>query len=221
MHIPRILVAIALVVFLPAAAVAQQLYVAEVQEITVRTGPSLENKIVQLVKSGARLDKLKEEGDWILVRTDTGKEGWVLKRYLTTDVPVRVKFEEFKVKNAEMIDKAGKVESIVGKFEEDNKSLQQKLAAAQAESAKIKAEFETLQRANADVAEMTRNFRELKASAEAAKQEIEQLKRRNESLQDLSDVKWFLAGAGVLFAGWLFGYLLGRSARKKANRMYL
>lgn len=221
MHIPRIIAALALFILLPAAASAQQLYVAEVQEITVRTGPSLENKIVQLVKSGSRLDKVKEEGDWVLVRTDTGKEGWVLKRYLTTDVPVRVKFDEFKVKNAEMIDKAGKVEAIVGKFEEDNKTLQQKLAASQADFAKVKGEYEALQRANADVAEMTKNFRDLKAATEAARQEIEQLKRKNESLQDLSDVKWFLAGAGVLFAGWLFGYLLGRSARKKANRMYL
>jgi heme/copper-type cytochrome/quinol oxidase subunit 3 len=71
------------------------------------------------------------------------------------------------------------------------------------------------------VAEMTKSFQEMKAASESAKQDVEKFKRENETLRDISDVKWFLAGAGVFFGGWLFGYLLGRSARKKANRMYL
>ncbi|GFK95880.1 hypothetical protein NNJEOMEG_03753 [Fundidesulfovibrio magnetotacticus] len=202
-------------------ALAQQLYVADVQEITVRTGPTLENKIVQMLKSGSRVEKLKEEGEWYYVRTDTGKEGWVLKRYLSNDTPIRVQFDEFKSRNADMIEKAGKVEAIIGKYEEDNKNLRQNLTALQAEHARVKAEFEALSKANANVAEMTKSHAELKAAYDTTRQEMERLRRENESLRDLSDVKWFLAGAGVLLAGWLFGYLLGRSARKKANRMYL
>jgi len=217
----RIVIALAFLICAPWEARCADTYVAEVQEITVRTGPSLENKIVQLVKSGSKLEKVKEEGEWAQVRTDTGKEGWVLKRYLTSDTPAKVKFEEYKAKNTEMIEKASKVEAIIGKYEADSKTLQEKLTALQESYDKVKGEFEALSKANADVAEMSKNYRDIKAASEAARQEIEQLKRKNESLQDLSDVKWFLAGAGVLFAGWLFGYLLGRSARKKSNRVYL
>ena len=200
---------------------AQQLYVSDVQEITVRTGPTLENKIVQMLKSGSRLEKLKEEGEWALVRTDTGKEGWVLKRYLTAETPVKVQFDDFKSRNAEMIEKAGRVEAIVGKYEEENKGLRASLAASQADLSKLRGEHDTLSKANANVAEMTRSYHEMKAGLENSRQETDRLKRENETLRDISDVKWFLAGAGVLLAGWLFGYLLGRSARKKANRMYM
>jgi len=221
MRIYHIAALLAVLLFAALPARAQQLYVADVQEITVRTGPSLENKIVQMLKSGSRLEKLKEEGEWLYVRTDAGKEGWVLKRYLSTDTPVKVQFEDFKARNAELIEKAGKVEAIIGRYEEENKTLQKNLTSLQAEHGRIKAEFEALSKANANVAEMTRSFAELKAAAEANKQELDRIRRENDSLRDLSDVKWFLAGAGVLLAGWLFGYLLGRSARKKANRMYL
>lgn len=211
----------ALLLLLPAQVRAQQLYVSDVQEITVRTGPSLDNKILQMVKSGSRMEKIREEGEWAMVRTDAGKEGWVLKRYLSPDTPVKVQFDEFKARNTEMLEKASKVEAIIGKFEEDNKTLQKNLAASQAEATRLKTEYETLSKANTNVAEMTKSFQEMRAAHDASKQEMERLRRENETLRDISDVKWFLAGAGVFFGGWLFGYLLGRSARKKANRAYL
>ena len=221
MRILRESAAILAILCFPAMAAEPQLFVSDVQEITVRTGPSLENKIVQMAKSGTKLEKIREEGEWALVRTEAGKEGWVLKRYLSAEAPVKVQFEEFKSRNAEMLEKAGKVESIVGKFEEENKNLQKNLASIQGEHAKLKSEYEILSKANANVTEMTKSFQDMKVASESAKQEVEKFKRENETLRDISDVKWFLAGAGVFFGGWLFGYLLGRSARKKANRMYL
>ncbi len=221
MRIRLILAVLAAFWLAPAGAWAQQAFVSDVQEITVRTGPSLDNKIVQMVKSGTRIEKLREEGEWAMVRTDTGKEGWVLKRYLTADVPVKVQFDEFKSRNAEMLEKAGRVEAIVGRYEEEVKGLQKNQSQAQADAAKARQEFETLSKANSNVAEMTKIFNETKAANEAIKQELDRLKRENQTLRDISDVKWFLAGAGVFFGGWTFGYLLGRSARKKANRMYL
>ena len=221
MHIRLFICCCVCFLLVPGGVCAQSLYVADVQEITVRTGPTLENKIVQMLKSGAKLEKIKEEGDWLQVRTDTGKEGWVLKRFVTLDTPVRAQFEEFKVKNAELIDKAGKVESIVGRFEEENKHLQKSLAALQLENAKIKNEYENLSQANANVADLAKKYQDLKNSFESTRQDMDRIKRENETLRDLSDVKWFLAGAGVFFGGWIFGYLLGRSARKKSNRMYV
>lgn len=222
MHIRLTIWCVALILFAPAQGLAQQqCYVAEIQEITVRTGPSLENKIVQIVKSGSPVEKLKEEGDWALVRTDTGREGWVLKRYITRETPARAQFEDFKAKNAELIDKADKVDAIIGKYEQQHKTLQQNLSDLQAQHAALKNQYESLAQANSDVADMTRKHQENKAALETARQDLEKIKRENETLRDLSDVKWFLAGAGVFFGGWLFGYFIGRSARKKSNRMYL
>lgn len=221
MRILRYIAVSASLLCFPCLASAQQLFVSDVQEITVRTGPSLDNKIVQMVKSGSKLEKLKEEGEWAQVRTDTGKEGWVLKRFISSDTPVKVQFEDYKARNAEMIEKAGNIDAIVSKYEEENKNLQKSLASTQGDFSKLKSEYDALAKANTDVADMTRNFQDMKTSSEAARQEAEKLKRENGTLRDISDVKWFLAGAGVFFGGWLFGYLLGRSSRKKTNRVYL
>lgn len=221
MRIRQKIAVLAFLLLFPCQLRAQQIYVSDVQEITVRTGPSLDNKIVQMVRSGARMEKLREEGEWAMVRTDTGKEGWMLKRYLSPDTPVKVQFEEFKARNAEMLDKSSKVEAIIGRYEEETKSLQKALATSQSEATRLKSEYETLSKANTNVAEMTKSFQEMRAAHDAARQEMERLRRENETLRDISDVKWFLAGAGVFFGGWVFGYLLGRSARKKANRAYL
>jgi len=221
MRIIQCIVLMGMLACLPVLAAAEQLFVTEVQEITVRTGPSLESKIVQLLKSGAKLEKLKEEGDWINVRTETGKEGWVLKRYITAETPIKVKFEDFKAKNADLVEKADKVEAIIGKYEEENKTLRKNLTTLQGDNAKIKQDYDALTQANANVADLARKYQELKDFVEAGKQDAEKLKRENAMLRDLSDVKWFLAGGGVFFGGWVFGYLLGRSSKKKSNRMYL
>lgn len=221
MRIFQSIVCMVVLACFPCLALAEQLFVSDVQEITVRTGPSLESKIVQILKSGSKLEKLKEEGEWAEVRTETGKDGWVLKRYITAETPTKVKFEDFKAKNADLVEKADKIDAIVGKYEEDNKNLRKTIASLQNDNAKIKQEFDALTQANANVADLAKKYQELKAFVEAGKQDADKLKRENEMLRDLSDVKWFLAGGGVFFGGWLFGYLLGRSSKKKSNRMYL
>ena len=221
MRIPCVLIVLALLVGVAFPAWAQQLFVSEVQEISLRSGPSMENKTVQMIKSGSKVEKLRDEGEWSQVRAESGREGWVLKRYLTADAPVRAQFEEFKIRNAEMIDKAAKVEAVIARYEEEAKGLQKSLATLQTEHSRLKSEYDTLAKANANVAEMTKTYHEAKAAQDVAHQEAEKLKRENDSLRDISDVKWFLAGAGVLLGGWFFGYMLGRSARRKSGRMLL
>lgn len=200
---------------------AEPIYVSDVQEITMRTGPGVDNKVVQTLRSGARIEKLREEGEWALIRAENGREGWVLKRYLSADIPSKVQFEEYRTRNAELIEKAGRIEAIIGKHEEESRQQARNLAALQAENTRLKQEYDLLSQANANVAELAKRHQDLKAANEATRQEAEKLARENQSLRDISDVKWFVAGAGVFFGGWVFGYLIGRSVRKKSNRMYV
>ncbi len=57
---------------------AQTVYVIDEFEVTMRTGPSIENKIIAMLPTGTKLQVIEEEGDWVLVRSPTGREGWVL-----------------------------------------------------------------------------------------------------------------------------------------------
>jgi SH3 domain protein len=61
--------------------------VSENFEITMRTGPGTDRKIISLVQSGKALEVLEKGEEWSMVRTLNGKEGWVLNRYLTASQP--------------------------------------------------------------------------------------------------------------------------------------
>ena len=65
---------------------AKKVYVADKLKINLRTGPSIENKIIAMLTSGQSLEVINTQGDWNLVRLlnkdGKHKEGWVLSRYL-------------------------------------------------------------------------------------------------------------------------------------------
>jgi len=63
------------------------MYVTDSFEITVRTGTSTEHKISAMLRSDEEVEALENLGDWTKVRLKTGKEGYVLSRYLTPNIP--------------------------------------------------------------------------------------------------------------------------------------
>lgn len=72
-----------LLAYAPTAA-ADTYSVANEAEVPVRSGQGTEYKIISLLQNGETVVSLEEDGYWIKVRTATGREGWALKRYLST-----------------------------------------------------------------------------------------------------------------------------------------
>ena len=67
---------------------ATKAYVTDSFEITLRTGPSNDNKIIVMLFSGRPLEVLSTRGEWNQVKvSDSGKVGWVLSRFLATYLP--------------------------------------------------------------------------------------------------------------------------------------
>jgi len=90
----------ALVLCLPVFCHAQNLYVSGYRELMMRTGPSRENKIIAVLKTGKALTLIREAGDdYYLVALPDGRQGYVLKGYVTEQVPAehRVQILEKKV----------------------------------------------------------------------------------------------------------------------------
>ena len=70
---------------------AQTVYVTDEFEITMRTGPSIENKIIEMLSTGTKLQVVEERGDWILVKSPKNEEGWIFKRYASDETPKKIK----------------------------------------------------------------------------------------------------------------------------------
>lgn len=181
---------------------AEDMYVASITEISLRTGPSVDNKIIAMLKTGSKLEIIEYKTDWSQVRTGNGKSGWVLSRFITPKKPEILLLDELKEKNQTLLLK-------IGQLEEENKSL----AAKTASLAELEEKFNKLQQDSADFLKLDAQYKDAIQQNEAQKAVIEKL----ETDMDSEPKLWFLIGPGVFIVGLFFGL----SSRKKKRTSLL
>lgn len=181
---------------------SEDMYVASVTEISLRTGPSVDNKIIAMLKTGSKLEIIEFNKDWSQVRTDNGKSGWVLSRFITPKKPEILLLDELKEKNQTLLSK-------IAQLEEENKSL----AAKKASLGELEEKFNKLQQDSAEFLKLETKYNEAVQQNEAQKAFIEKL----EAGMDSEPKLWFLIGPGVFIVGLFFGL----SSRKKKRSSLL
>ncbi len=77
---------------------AQTLYVSGYREIMLRTGPSVEHRIIAVLTTGNELEVIREDNDYNLVSLPDGRQGYVLKSFLTNEAPPRRQIAELTAK---------------------------------------------------------------------------------------------------------------------------
>ena len=98
------------------AARAENLYVIEQLVVSIGSAPDGSGERVASVRSGDALEVLERSGDWVHVRTGSGREGWIRASYLSAEEPLRPRLAQ---RTAE-----------VERLKEDVSRLQAQLAAA-------------------------------------------------------------------------------------------
>jgi hypothetical protein len=88
-------VLVSLVLF-ASPALSETFYVIDKITITVRTQPGLDFKIVDRLTSNERVNILKVEGSWAQISFKDNQTGWVLKRYLTKEIPMPIQIAALK-----------------------------------------------------------------------------------------------------------------------------
>ena len=93
---------------------AQKVYVTDSFRISLRAGPSIENKILKFLPSGTYLEVLETGESWSQVRVlepeGTDLRGWVLSRYLITRRPWEAQTKSFMEENARLTKRVGILE---------------------------------------------------------------------------------------------------------------
>src|SRR6056297_2472540 len=64
-----------------AGGAANEQVVITASSLNVRQGPSTENSVVYSLNSGAIVDVIARAGDWLNIRDDQGREGWISAQY--------------------------------------------------------------------------------------------------------------------------------------------
>ena len=196
---------------------AESMYVTDLIKLTLRSGPSTEYKILDVVESGQQVEILQPGEDWSLVRMADGKEGYVLTRYLTPDPTHNVLLEQLQEKHKVLTQQAAALLEENTKLKEENKDLKSSLSSTEQTFQKLDKDYKELKAGSAE-------FLTLKAKYKQASENLaEQTKRAEKLDEELGRVelnqyiKWFLAGSGVL----LVGFIIGFSARKQRRRTSL
>lgn len=84
----RLSILFVLVLLFPTFCHAQDLYVSGYRELMLRTGPDRDNKIIAALKTGSAVKLIREaEEDYYFVALPDGRQGYVLKRYMTEQIP--------------------------------------------------------------------------------------------------------------------------------------
>ena len=198
-------------------AYAETMYVSDKMKITFRTGPGNDRKITSLLTSGQPVEAIDSSGDWVQVQLPDGREGWVLKQYLSAAVPCRIEIESLRQTHQRIIEEVAvlKKENMI--LTSENKTLSDALAKNKNELHASKSEYNTLKKESV-------HYIELKAKHEKATIALSNQEKRADQLEkELADalksrhIKWFLGGAGVL----IFGMLLGFSSKREKRRSSL
>ena len=192
------------------------MYVSDILKLTLRTGPSIENKIIAVIESGQMMEVIKFGDEWSQVQLPNGKEGWVLSRYLTTSETHNIKLERLEAKHKNLMIQAAELLEENNRLEAENKRVGTEFNANQEQLVKMKADYEALKTEAAEFLTLKTNYK--RAASQLAEQtaKAKQLEEELSSLEMNTYIKWFLAGSGVLIVGFLIGFSTKRQRRRPA-----
>ncbi len=186
-------------------------------EVPVRRGQGTDYKIIKLVKDGDQVELLEENDAWARIRVGEKTEGWLPKRFLSSEAPpvklvqiLRADNEQLKQKNTEL-----------GQELTDLKGLQTntggELSACIAQRDSIQDRYQALESETADVVAIKNKMAATEKEIEEVRSTLTAVQQQNSELKRKTALTWFLAGGGVLLFGWIIGVFTGRSRKKRPS----
>ena len=189
---------------------AENVYVSENIRLTVRKEPGNDKKIVSILTSGDQVNVVQYGDEWTKIRLSDDKEGWVLSRFLSTQMPSSVALKVLEKKYADLVAQSGMPQEDVRRLKEEN----EKLAADQQNCSKqfqsLNDSYQTLKKDSQEVVKLRADYDDALARVSEQGKKLEQLEAEVGKATFDQYFKWFLAGGGVLLAGILIGYIARR-----------
>lgn len=194
-------------------------YITDEHEFTFRMEPSHTSKIIRMLPSGTPLTMIEEGDEWARVRTDDGREGWVVKRFLMRTTPKAQVVEQLRQRYVQLQETSAKAQEQAKAFAQENKELTAGLEAARAELDRVTQEYAALRAESAEVIELKQQYQAATASLEDVSGLVAKLTSENAFFRSAESLTWFLAGAAAVFLPWVLGYLSGRFVGKRKQRI--
>ncbi len=208
---------LALMLFIPVSAYSQTWYIKPSSEIPLRRGQGTDYKILAVLPDGTAVTLIEENDPWAKVSTPEGTEGWVLKRYLTQDMPLHDLVETLQQKNDTLKEELSDLQQKNEELARQQKTLEEELDKNNKELAETKKNYTSLREDTANVISIKEELIQTQETNESLQQELKKVSTSYEQLKSGQNVQWFLAGGGTLIFGCIVGMLFSRSKKRRSS----
>ena len=195
---------------LAATSWAENVYVSENIRLTVRKEPGNDKKIVSILASGDQVNVLQPGDEWTKVRLSDDKEGWVLSRFLSTQMPSSLALKMLEKKYEELVAQSGMPQEDVRRLKEENEKLSADQQNCSKQFQSLNDSYQALKTDSQEVVKLRADYEDALVRISGQGKKIEILEAEVGKTSFDQNFKWFLAGAGVLLAGFLLGLIVKR-----------
>ncbi len=197
---------------------ADTVYVNDEQVINMRAGIGSQFRIVKLLKTGTTLTLLEthKEG-YSKVKTQSGKIGWVLTRFLTHQPVARVRLQQIEQQLQKMNAENQKLKDFLQQLSSEKLSLSENQQNLNSSNNSLQNKLQTLRNTCSRSVELSKENDILRKTLLTHENKMTLLKQQYQLLQDNHDQNWFLIGAGVLLGGFIIGFIAPRLRIQKKS----
>jgi len=188
---------------------AETVYVTDNLRVNLRKQANKDSDVVAVVSSGAPLTVLETTASgYRKVRTQSGREGYLLTRFTVATPPAVFRLREakkeisrLKAENAQLL---GQMDDLLDNPDDPDENKQ---TLAERRN-KLIQEIMELRQASKHVMAIKQQRDQLQERVVNLERELQQVKREKQALTDSSNQDWFLYGGILAFTGIFLGLLI-------------
>lgn len=186
-------------------------YVSDNLRINLRTGPSLEHRIVRMLPAGEQVTVLATDTDSGYARVRAGQvEGWVLSRQLSDQPSANERLTVAQQNLARLGTEKDALDRQLQALRDRHAQTVSERDMLQASNQRLSRELDTIKRTAARTLEIVQQNEDLRSEAQEVQGQLAALRKERDELRDGTARDWFLVGAGVIVLGIVIGLILPR-----------
>lgn len=192
---------------------ADEVYIRDMIYVPLRGGESTKHKIIHRgIRSGTPLERLQtnEQTGYTRVRTADGLEGWLQTQYLVDEPIASTQLDEVKSEMRSLDKQHQQTLLSLRETREAKESLTREQENLSDQNARLVEDLATITTLSGNVIAIDEQNKQLSEERDVLLQQINDLNELTDALSDDRAQQWFLRGSGVVLAGLLLGFLLGR-----------
>jgi SH3 domain protein len=218
--VKNIFIVVFCLLILTGNAMAETRYVSDTLEITMRSGKGTSFGITRMLRSGTPVEVLgvDKKSGYTQVRTNSGKEGWVLSRFLMKGQAARDRLATAEKNLAELELENRKLTTAMAALNEEKGTLESNLQKLEGESRGVSQELAEIKRTASSALTIDSENKDMKGRIVSLERQLQTVQQENETLKDRTARDWFMVGAAVVLLGIIVGLIIPKIRfRKKSS----